>query len=330
MAKITRLFKSFFRLLLPVVILLILAFGAAGVWLVHETARPPQAAYLVTPEKYGRFSTRGASITEETWTNGDGTTARGWLLRGDENAPAVIMLHRYGADRSYSLDLGIKINEATNFTVLMPEQRGHGANPPVKTTTFGGCETDDANSAVNFVKSLKTNGQTKLVGKNIGFYGIELGALAALSAAKDNTIKSLVLDSVPSSSDELLTSVIGQRFPFASFLTSQIAAEGTYLYFYDGCYKRDSMCDLAKSISNRQVLLLAGADAPDFQASTIKLSKCFPNNTKVTVKTDFNLSGYSITNASLEQSENYNRKVIDFFKETLTNSEIPPQSAAVN
>ncbi|CAN5447414.1 hypothetical protein BH20ACI1_BH20ACI1_27280 [soil metagenome] len=318
MTKIIRLLKSFFRLLLPVVILLILAFGAAAVWLVHETAHPPQTAYLVTPEKYGRFSTRGASITEETWTNSDGTSARGWLLRGAENAPAVIMLHRYGADRSYVLDLGIKINEATNFTILMPEQRGHGLNPTVETTTFGGCEIDDAISAIEFVRSLKTDGQTNLVGQNIGFYGVEMGAIAALSAAvKDENVKSLVLDSVPTNSDELLASVVGQRFPFASALTSQIAAQGTYLYFYDGCYKRDSMCNLAKSISNRQVLLLAGADAPDFQASTAKLSKCFPSETKVTAKTDFNVSGYGITNASLEQSESYNRKVIDFFRETL-------------
>lgn len=103
-----------------------------------------------------------------------------------------------------------------------------------------------------------------------------MGAIAALSAAaKDENIKSLVLDSVPSNSDELLASVIGQRFSFASALTSKIAAQGTRLYFYDGCYKRDSMCDLAKSISNRQVLLLAGTDAPDFQTSTEKLSNFF-------------------------------------------------------
>lgn len=318
MSKIIRLFKSFFRLLLPVVILITLAFGAAAVWLVQETAHPPQSAYLVTPEKYGRFSTRGASITEETWTNGDGTAARGWLLRGSENAPAVVIFHSYGTDRSYNLDLGIKLNETTNFTVLMPEQRGHGANPSVKTTTFGGCETGDAISAIEFVRTLKVDGQTELVGQNIGLYGVEMGALAALSAAAENeNIKSLVLDSVPSNSDQLLASVISQRFPFASSMTSKIAAQGTYLYFYDGCYKRDSMCDLAKSVSNRQVLLLAGADAPDFQASTEKLSKCFPSQTKTAAKTDFNLSGYRITNASLEQSESYNRKVIDFFRETL-------------
>jgi pimeloyl-ACP methyl ester carboxylesterase len=53
-------------------------------------------------------------------------------LRGAENAPAVVLLHRYGADRSHVLNLGVKLNEATNFTVLMPDARGHGEKPAVK------------------------------------------------------------------------------------------------------------------------------------------------------------------------------------------------------
>ena len=323
MAKIIRLIKSFFRLLLPVCILLVVAFAAAAVWLVHGTAQPPRAAYLVTPEKYGRFSPRGARVTEETWTNSDGTSAHGWLLRGAENSPAVILLHRYGTDRSYVLDLGVKINEAANFTILMPDQRAHGENPSVKYASFGGCETTDALSAVEFVRSLKSDNQNNLVGQNIGFYGVEMGALAALSAAaKDESITALALDSVPQNSDELLTAAINRQFPFASSLTSKLAAKGTYLYFYDGCYKRDSMCDLADSVRNRQVLLLAGQDAPDFQTSTAKLSKCFPNSTKVESKTELNPSGYSITNAPLEQSELYDRRVIDFFKENLVNAAV--------
>ena len=231
------------------------------------------------------------------------------------------MFHRYGTDRSYLLDLGVKINEATDFTILMPDERGHGENPSVNNTTFGGCETDDALSAVEFVRSLKSDTQNNLVGQNIGFYGVEMGALVALAAAaKDVNVKALALDSVPLTSDELLTSAVGQRFPFASFFTSQIAAKGTYLYFYDGCYRRDSMCDVAGSIGNRQILLLAGQDAPDFQTSTAALSRCFPSDTKVEAKTELNPSGYGITNASLEQSEAYDRRIIDFFKERLASA----------
>src|SRR5687768_1203104 len=105
MAKSIRLLKSFSRLLLPVAVLFVLAAAGASVWLVHETAHPVAAAYLVTPDVYGMLSARGAQVTDETWTNRDGTSARGWLLRGAQDAPAVVLLHKYGANRSYVLNL---------------------------------------------------------------------------------------------------------------------------------------------------------------------------------------------------------------------------------
>ena len=320
MSQTTRLLKSFSRLLFPVILLLLLSAVAASVWLVHKVSVPPQTAYMVTPEKYAQLSPRGAQITEETWTNRDGTPSRGWLLRGSEGLPAVILLHRYGADRSHVLDLAVKMNEATNYTVLMPDERGHGVNPTVSQSSFGGCETDDAIAALEYLRGLKSLSQMPLVGKNIGFYGVEMGAFSALAAAaKDADIKALALDSVPVSSDDVLASAIDRRFPLASSITSKFAEIGTRFYFYNGCYRRDAACEIAKSIADRQILLLAGADAPNFQDSTAKIDHCFPKSTKVETKTDLNPSGYGLTNASVEQSAAYDQRVIEFFKTALAN-----------
>ena len=60
MAKAKRLFKSFYRLLFPVILLVVAAVGAASVWLVYQTSQPRATTYLVTPEKYGQLSSRGA------------------------------------------------------------------------------------------------------------------------------------------------------------------------------------------------------------------------------------------------------------------------------
>ncbi|HXG85729.1 MAG TPA: alpha/beta fold hydrolase [Pyrinomonadaceae bacterium] len=320
MAKTIRLFKSFYRLLLPVAVLFLLAVAAASIALIYKAAHPPATKYLVTPEKYGRFSARGARVTEEAWQNADGMQARGWLLRGAENSPAVLLLHRYGADRSHNLNLGVKLNEATNFTILMPDQRGHGENPPVKYSSFGGCETNDAVAAVDFLRNLKSEGGMNLVGRSIGIYGVDMGAMAAIStAAREEDIRAIALDSVPADADALLASSVDRRFPFASSLTTKFAEFGSRLYFFNGCYNRDSLCGTAKSVANREVLLLAGSDAPAFQTSTEKLSRCFPQSTKVDAKTDLNPSGYSLTNASLEQSEAYDQRVIAFFKQSLGN-----------
>lgn len=320
MATTSRLFKSFFRLLFPVVLLIVVAVAAASVWLVYKTARPVTAKYLVTPEKYGQLSSRGSQVTDEIWSNKDGSSSRGWLLRGAENAPAVILFHKYGADRSYVLNLAVKLNESTNFTVLMPDMRAHGENPSSKICSFGGCEMEDTLAAIDFVRNLKTPNQINLVGKDIGLYGVELGSLSALSAAaKNTTVKAIALDSVPDKSDQVLDGAVDSRFPFASIVTGKIARLGTYLYFYDGCYKHESSCETARTIENRNILLLAGLDSPTFQDSTSKLNRCFPGSNKIETKFDLSPSGYSIINASMGQSETYDQRVIDFFRASLQN-----------
>lgn len=320
MAKTTHLLKSFYRLLFPVILMILLAVVSGAVWLVYTTSHPLNSRYLVTPERYGQLSSRAAQVTEETWVNRDGSSARGWLLRGSENAPGVVLIHKYGADRSYVLNLGVKLNESTNFTVLMPDQRGHGENPPVKNASFGGCEAEDTTAAIEFIRNLKTPNQIPLVGKNLGIYGVEMGAIAGLSAAaKDKGIKAIALDSVPQDSDSVLKESVNRRFPFASSTTVKLARLGTYLYFFDGCYKRESTCETARSIENRNILLLAGLDAQDFQDSTTKMNKCFPVSNKIESKLDLSPSGFGIINASMEQSESYDQRLIDFFRQALGN-----------
>jgi pimeloyl-ACP methyl ester carboxylesterase len=320
MANTSRLAKSLTRLFLPAILLIVVAVGAGSAWLVYSAARPLKTTYLVTPDKYGRLSTRAAQITDETWPDRDGSSSKGWLLRGMPNAPAVILVHKYGADRSYVLNLGVKLNESTNFTVLMPDLRGHGENPTVQNASFGGCEAEDLTAAVQFLRGLKGADQGSLVGQNIGIYGVEMGSLPALTAAaKDQGIKAIALDSVPQDSDDVMRAAVVKRYPFASSATSKLARLGTYLYFYDGCYRREPACDTARSIENRKVLLLAGIDAPDFQESTARVAKCFGASNKIDSNTNLSPSGYSINNASMEQSEAYDQRLIDFFRNNLEN-----------
>jgi pimeloyl-ACP methyl ester carboxylesterase len=212
----------------------------------------------------------------------------------------------------------VKLNEATNFTILMPDQRGHGQNPSVNYTSFGSCEADDALSAIQFLRNLKTPEQLPVVGKEIGIYGLEMGGLAGLMAAtQDDSIKALALDSVPASTEVMVASTVEKRYPFGSAVTSKFAQYGTRPYFYQGCYRGETSCESAKQLAGRKVLLLGGLDAPDFQESTSKLSKCFPAGASVESRTDLSPSGFSIINASLELSEAYDQRVIDFFRQAL-------------
>jgi pimeloyl-ACP methyl ester carboxylesterase len=322
MLPIKRLIRGFYRLLLPTVILLVLTYVGSSIWLVSKSAEPPRNPYLMTPEKYGLLSTRAARITDETWTNTDGTTARGWLLRGAEGKPAVILLHRYGADRSWILNLGVKINEATDLTILMPDLRGHGENPPVKTATLGSAETDDVVASMEFLKGLKSENNNPLVNNTFGLYGIELGALAAIgAAAKEPNVKAMAIDSAPTDSNEMLGLVILKRYPFVSSLTSKIAKGGTYFYFYNGNYSRESMCDVAKKVTNPKVLVIANTETERLRTASTELASCFVNQALVERQLDLMPSGYNIINATNEESGTYDLRVIDFFKNALANTE---------
>lgn len=309
--------RRIIKAVLPIVLLIALALAAFSGWVVYGVAHPPQRAYLVTPEKFGRLSDRGLKVTDETWANRDGTRARGWLLRGTEGAPAVILLHRYGADRSWLLNLGVKINEASNFTVLWPDLRGHGENPAVASSSFGTYEGDDVLAALDYVRSIKTALGRPLAGKTIGLYGVELGAYASLLATqKDESVRAVVLDSIPDSPDGLLAAAVKKHTGLDNGLMRLVAGAGARVYFLGG-YQNIAACDVAHQLRDRRVLLLSGADAGELRASTEALAGCFGGAPNVEAKTDLPLTGFSLAYSTGEQGEAYDRRVIEFFTRNL-------------
>ena len=319
MAIRRRFGRKLFKSLLPILIILSVVLLIALTSIVYGITRPPRRSYLVTPQDFSQISgtARALKVTEENWRNRDGTLARGWLLRGTEGAPAVIFLHRYGGDRSLLFNLGMKVNEATNSTILWPDLRGHGLNPPVKWTFFGSREGDDSLAALDFLRSLKGENRSQLIGERVGIYGVELGAYAAMIAASnDPKLQVLVLDSVPRNPDELVSAAVADDVGVNTTVIFFPARIATRLYFL-GQYHNQSSCDLATALGTRQVLLLAGADDGYLRDSTKSLAPCFPNRANLEIKTDLPLTGFTLPSATGEQGERYDRPVIDFFVKNL-------------
>ncbi|HEY5403050.1 MAG TPA: hypothetical protein VIK24_09275 [Pyrinomonadaceae bacterium] len=305
--------KRLVRSLLPIVLVIALAVLASLAFTVYCVSRPTKRDYLVTPQSFSQISGPALKVTDETWANHDGTRARGWLLKGAEGAPAVVLLHRYGADRSYLFNLGVKINETTNFTILWPDLRGHGLNPLVKASTLSGREHEDLLAALDFLRNVKSENKTKLVGDRFGVYGIELGAYSALKAAgPDNQVKVLVLDSVPRSSSELLNSAVTTCTGINNRLLNYLSGPATRIYML-GAFDQTNACEIAQSLKDQRVLLLSGADAGYLISSTASLKSCFPNQSNVEIRTDLPLSGLNLPSATGEQGEGYDRIVIDYF-----------------
>ncbi len=308
-----KLFKSF----LPILLVLVLACVIALVSIVRGITRPPRQPYLVTPQSFSQISGSALKVTDENWRNRDGTAARGWLLRGAEGAPAIVLLHKYGGDRSWLFNLGIKLNESTGFTILWPDLRGHGLNPPITTSTFGMKEGDDVLAALDFLRGLKGTNREHLTSDIFGVYGVELGAYAAMRAAvHDSTVRVLVLDSLPRSSDELMNAGVSQRIGVTNNTVLSVTRFAARIYFM-GSYQNGSSCQMASQLKNPRVLLLAGADDDYLRDSTAAVQSCFPNQTNVEAKLDLPLTGYNLPSATGEQGEGYDRPVIDFFSKSL-------------
>jgi len=308
-----RLVKSF----LPIALVIVLAVVGALSFIVYCVSRPARRPYVVTPESFSRISGRAIKVTDETWANIDGRRARGWLLKGGEGAPAVVLLHRYGGDRSWLFNLGVKINETTNFTVLWPDMRGHGENPLINWTSLGAREGDDLLAALKYLRTLKTDNQKTLVGESFGAYGVELGAYSALKAASaEPQIKVLVLDSVSRSPGELLNTAVASCAGVDNGFVQYFSRMAMKLYML-GTFDDANACDLARSIRDPRVLLLSGTEAGNLRDATASLQSCFPVPTNVETRTDLPLSGFSLPSATGEQGEAYDRVVIDFFDRNL-------------
>ena len=308
-----RLIKSF----LPIVLVIVLAIVGSLSYVVYCVSRPEKRPYVVTPDSFTQISGRAIKVTDETWTNPDGRRSRGWLLKGAEGAPAVVLLHRYGGDRSWLFNLGVKINETTRFTILWPDLRGHGVDPPVKWSSLGVSESHDLYAALEFLRTLKSEKQQKLVGDLFGIYGVELGAYTALRAANhENQVKALVLDSIPGSPHELLNSAVSSCVGVNNSLV-QFLARGAMRVYLLGGFDNLEACNIARTLNGPRVLLLSGADAGPLREATASLQGCFAVANNAEFRTDLPLSGFSLPSATGEQGEAYDRIVIDFFDRNL-------------
>src|SRR5688572_26092100 len=309
--------KRVVRAMMPIALLILVAVGSVTVWLGRSITRPPQGAYLVTPQTFSQLSGPVLKATDETWPNRDGTESRGWLLRGTPGAPAVILYHRFGADRSWLLNLSVKLNEATNFTVLWPDLRGHGLDSPVQWSSFGTSEADDVSAAIDFMRSLKAPGGAAQVGDTIGLYGVELGAYSVLAAAAQRPeVRALVLDSVPSRPDDLLDAAAAKSLGTNNVLLRRLARLGVRTYFL-GKYRNDGSCELAGSLQKKRVLLLSGEEAGYLRESTVEVQKCFSAASGMEAKTDLGLTGLNLPSATGQVGEGYDRVVIEFFDQAL-------------
>lgn len=172
--------------------------GATGIG-VHRATHPPRTA--------GEDPTvAGALVSLESvrFKAPDGVELAGWLVRGKEGGPPVVLCHAFGESKASLLHLAVGL-ERRGFTVLLLDFRGHGESGGAG-STLGVEEKRDVIGAVDYLVGLP-----RIDSRKIGIYGVGLGAHAAVLAARDRpALRVLVLDGLyPDASYSLVRAVYG-------------------------------------------------------------------------------------------------------------------------
>ena len=249
------IFVRFGRAFLPMTVGALIVLGLFEGYIVYRLTHPSRTADEITPKHFQVLTGSGLAWSEEQWPNPDGTLSVGWLLRGAAGAPAIVLNHGYGRNRSELLSLGVKLGEA-GYHVLLPDLRGHGASP-VSYTSLGEYERRDLLSAIEFLKAKRdSQGQLITDASRIGVYGVSLGGYAAVTAAaEDPAIHVVVADAVYPTPDNLTQALLKEIFVTNPQVLAKIAGVGLRGYLL-GRYNDISAGEAVTKYRDKKLWLL--------------------------------------------------------------------------
>src|ERR1044071_9254414 len=172
-SKKTRVaFKRVLWVFIPAVLVLVVGVGSLSFYFIHRLTHPAKTQLYGSPRVF-KIIREKRIWSDKKWRTPGGPQSVGCFLSQGKPAPAIILSHAYGSNRSDLLTLGVELYKA-GFHILMYDLRGHGENA-LNWSGLGTYEKDDLLSAIKFLKEMKTPAGQELVDGRIGLYGVDLG-----------------------------------------------------------------------------------------------------------------------------------------------------------
>ena len=181
-------------LLISILILFVTLF--AGVWVAGTVLSYPARQHVgVAPSDL--------AATAVQFKSNSGATINGWFIRGKKGAGAIILMHGVRANRLSMLDRARFLSHA-GFSVLLFDFQSHGESSG-DYITFGYLESKDAQAAVEFVR-------TNAPGERIGVLGTSMGGAATLLASPPLDVNAMVLEMVYPTINQAVSNRLSMRF----------------------------------------------------------------------------------------------------------------------
>jgi pimeloyl-ACP methyl ester carboxylesterase len=183
------------RKFLVSILLLLLTFFI-GVWITGTVLTAP------VRQSAGAAPSDLAATAIEFQSN-SGATIKGWLIKGEKDAGAIILMHGVRASRLSMVDRARFLSRA-GFTVLLFDFQAHGESSGDH-ITFGYLESKDAQAAIEFLRA-------NAPGERIGVIGVSMGGAAMLLAEQPLEVNAMVLEMVYPTIDEAIGNRLSMRF----------------------------------------------------------------------------------------------------------------------
>lgn len=302
---------------IPAVLVLVAGIGGLAFYMIHRLAHPPATQLYGSPRDF-QIIMQKPMWYEEKWNNSDSTQSVGWFLSRDKAAPAIILSHGYGSNRSELLTLSFELWKA-GYHVLVYDLRGHGESP-VKWSGLGTYEKDDLLSAIKFLKERKSESGQLLLDGRVGLYGVDLGGYVSLVAsAQDPMVKAVAVDSVYTDVAHFINSrlksivgsnSIGNRLVDSSW-TGHLSELAMQLYLL----RREDTAPAVESVSTgtgRRFLFITSKESNAYDTMTRELYNA-TKSAKELVEVERSRTDRLYEKASSE----YDARIVAFFQQAI-------------
>lgn len=317
--KNTRLMlKRVLWVFIPAVLVFAVGVAALDFYFIHRLTHPPRTELYGSPRDF-QLILQKPMWFEEKWKNSDATQTVGWLLSRGKPAPAIILSHGYGSNRSELLTLSFELWKA-GYHVLVYDLRGHGESP-VKWSGLGTYEKDDLLSALRFLRSRTNEAGQPLLDGPVGLYGVDIGGYISLVAStQDPMIKAVAVDSaypdVSRFMNHQLKRIVGSDSEMANRMvdsnwTTQLTDLAMQLYLMRREDSAPALDSVAKA-SGRKFLFLTGKNSGALGGMTRELHDAAKD-----AKQFVELEQSRLIRLYDKASSDYDARVVAFFKEAI-------------
>jgi fermentation-respiration switch protein FrsA (DUF1100 family) len=238
--------KWWLKVILSVLLAAIAAFLGISVYLGHSMTAVERVPITETP------AVCGLDYEEISFTSRiDELTLYGWYLPAEGSDEVIIMVHgaeQHRADPNVGmLDIACELVEH-GYSVLMFDTRGHGESEGDRMSA-GYFEVRDLGGAVDYVMGLGFD--------DIGVLGFSMGgATAIMTAAEDENIDAVVVDSAYADLNEMLEPQFAERTSFPTFFLKPLLFMVKMMYGID--FTAIKPVEVVGDIAPRPILFIQG------------------------------------------------------------------------